>query len=129
MNEWMNPWWWILKSPLSGDLEQSIAPVTQWWSPQLEFNIAGDRQLEAKIIAEIASYGSQLGTLTDAVLELADDRNSEGLQKLRALAEKIDQEKREYRKAEIDALKDTLIRLKQEDPDGFASLIAELQPD
>lgn len=129
MNEWMNPWWWILKSPLSGDLEQSIAPVTQWWSPQLEFNIAGDRQLEAKIIAEIASYGSQLGTLTDAVLELADDRDSEVLQKLRALAEKIDQEKREYRKAEIDALKDTLIRLKQEDPDGFASLIAELQPD
>lgn len=129
MNEWMNPWWWILKSPLSGDLEQSIAPVTQWWSPQLEFNIAGDRQLEAKIIAEIASYGSQLGTLTDAVLELADDRDSEGLQKLRALAEKIDQEKREYQKAEVDALKDTLIRLKQEDPDGFASLIAELQPD
>ncbi|WP_432696008.1 hypothetical protein ACQUQP_15885 [Marinobacterium sp. YM272] len=129
MNEWMNPWWWMLKSPQRSSFDQIVAPITHWWSPRVEFNMAGNEELEAKIVAEVASYGSQLGTLTDAVLELAGDRDSETLQKLRALAEKIDQEKRKYRNTEINALKTALSRLKKEDPDGFASLLAALPPD
>ncbi len=128
MNEWMNPWFWAFKSPLSGDVEQSIAPVTQWWSPQLEVNIAGDRKLEARIIAEVASYGSQLGTLTDAVLELAEGKDSETIRKLQDLANQIDSEKRRYQHAELTALKRSLLRLKRNDPKGFEQLMTEVQP-
>ncbi|WP_108263256.1 hypothetical protein [Mangrovicoccus ximenensis] len=51
----------IFRAPLSGDVAQSIAP-----------DFAGVPEVERRITEEVASYGSQLGTLFDALKALAD---------------------------------------------------------
>lgn len=48
--------------PLSGNVTQDINPVTSWLSPQVAFNFAGKREVEADVVSNIASYGKQLGT-------------------------------------------------------------------
>ncbi|WP_138469817.1 hypothetical protein [Poseidonocella sp. HB161398] len=54
----------IFRAPLSGDVAQSIAP---------EFDgIAGVPEIEQRVVREVASYGTQLGMLLDAVEALAE---------------------------------------------------------
>ncbi|TCK04268.1 hypothetical protein [Marinobacterium mangrovicola] len=126
MNEWMNPWWWMFNSPLSGDVDQSIAPVTQWFSPQVDVTLAGNPKLESLITRRVASYGSQLGTLTDAVLELVEGKDSEPAQKLRELAAKIEEEKQHLLLKSLGDLKTALNALKQNNPEVFDQLLAEI---
>lgn len=65
------------KLPLSGDVSQTINPWTLWLrylTQQSGFiNInnfdSGDPEIEKKIIEEVASYGRQLGWITE-ILEL-----------------------------------------------------------
>ncbi len=57
--------------PLSGDVVQGI-------SPQFGFEIEGIPEVEHEVVTSVASYGTQLGKLTDAVLALADKVGLEG---------------------------------------------------
>lgn len=50
--------------PLSGNVMQSI-------SPMLNFEIEGIPEVEHEVVTTVASYGKQLGKLTEAVLVLA----------------------------------------------------------
>ena len=56
--------------PLSGSVTQSIAPRF--------VDIAGIPEVEWEVITSEASYGKQLGKLTDAVLALVDKTGLEG---------------------------------------------------
>lgn len=56
--------------PLSGNVTQSI-------SPQF-VDIAGVPEVEWEVVTSEASYGKQLGKLTEAVLALADKAGMEG---------------------------------------------------
>lgn len=49
--------------PLSGDVSQGISPVFG--------EIAGLPEVEHEVVTTVASYGTQLGVLTDAILALA----------------------------------------------------------
>ena len=51
--------------PLSGDVVQGISPV---FGDQIE----GIPEVEHEVVTTVASYGKQLGKLTEAVLALAD---------------------------------------------------------
>lgn len=51
--------------PLSGDVTQGISPV-------FGADIEGIPEVEAEVVTTVASYGKQLGKLTEAVLALAD---------------------------------------------------------
>ncbi len=50
--------------PLSGDITQGIAPVFG--------DIEGIPEVEHEVVTSVASYGKQLGKLTEAVLALAE---------------------------------------------------------
>ena len=97
MNSWLSPWWWLSKGALSGDLTQDISPVTSWLSPQFEFNFAGNRSLEAKVVADVASYGKQLGLLSEAVLEITDGKKGVALDRLKTLTEQIEEVKQQHK--------------------------------
>ncbi|SER00778.1 hypothetical protein SAMN03080615_03566 [Amphritea atlantica] len=126
MNLWMNPWLGMFKPPFSGDLTQDISPVTSWWSPQIEVNFAGNRQIETAVVRDVASYGKQLGVITDVLLELTKHQTSESIDQLQKIAEDIEQVKRQHLSANINSLKSSLMTLKAEDPDKFNQLIKEI---
>lgn len=55
--------------PLSGDVWQKI--FTTWFSPSVTVNYQGDPAIEQRVVTEVASYGRQLGWLSEIVLALA----------------------------------------------------------
>ena len=68
--------------PLSGNVLQSIAP-------DFGLEIEGIPEVEHEVITTVASYGTQLGKLTDAVLELAEKvgLDSAAITEVREIAE------------------------------------------
>jgi hypothetical protein len=108
--------------PLSGDVKD-ISPVTSWFSPQYEFNIAGNAALEKQVITKVASYGKQLGKLTNAVLELADGEPGEAVEALRAMAAEIEAVKN---KTLADSIEADLAKLKVQDKAAYEALVKRL---
>ena len=129
MNPWFAPWWGFFKGPLSGDVTQDIAPDTRWWSPQIEFNFAGDRRIENEVVMDVASYGKQLGILSDVVLELAKDNKGKEVTRLRELVAEIETVKQRYSTNLERAVKVQLDRLQQQDPEAFDRLLNEYRED
>jgi len=123
MNPWLFPWWGPFKWPLSGDVTQDIAPNTSWLSPQFEFNFAGNRRIEAKVVADVASYGKQLGILSEAILELADGKKGLAVERLKALTDQIDDVKHQHEDRLEQKVKADLDQLKQEDPKALNRLL------
>ncbi len=65
---------------------------------------AGDRTVEERVVQEVASFGRQLGIIADAVLEIADERQGDGVERLRSLVNRIETVKaRHNRSLEIRA--------------------------
>ena len=123
MFTWMNPWFYMSRAPWSRDVDQNIAPVTSWLSPEVQFNFAGNKAIEAKVISEVASYGKQLGVLTDVVLELARDKRSSNVKELRKMAENIEQLKQKH-KTELSANASSILdELQREDPDMLSEIL------
>jgi hypothetical protein len=109
------------------DNNQVIAPFTPWFS-NVTLNAKGNPEIESRIVTEVASYGRQLGIITEAVLAIADGQKSkkdkDRVQRLRDLVEQIDAVKA----ANVDAIADEIERqtkkLAEMDPDRAAALLA-----
>ncbi|MDC8829250.1 hypothetical protein [Alteromonas gilva] len=108
--------------PLSGDVKD-ISPVTSWFSPQYDINIAGNAALEKQVITKVASYGKQLGKLTNAVLEIADGKPGDAVNALRAMADEIAAIKN---KTLVDAIEADLAKLKSQDKAAYEALLKRL---
>jgi hypothetical protein len=71
----MYPWLWLwaprIQFPWSGAVTQDIEPSTSWFFDGIKPD-AGHAQIEEKAFA-VASYGKQLGLITDVLLELAEN--------------------------------------------------------
>lgn len=71
---------------------QSILP--DWSLQRVEVNnFAGEPTIEKDVVENVASYGKQLGILTEAVLALAGDapeERSARIERLRGIAAQID---------------------------------------
>ncbi len=78
----------FLRFPAADNFVQSIAPVTSWFSPTIEVNYKGDPTIERDVVTSVAGYGSQLGTLIDAVVESAGDESGPAMKRLRALEDR-----------------------------------------
>jgi hypothetical protein len=69
----MFPWLWLFAPqvhlPWSGSVAQHIAPDTDWFFAGIPA-AAGDARIERQAF-EVASYGRQLGLLTEVLLDLA----------------------------------------------------------
>jgi hypothetical protein len=77
--------------PLFGAPGNLVQPILPDWSLQrVEVNFAGDLGIEKDVVAKVASYGRQLGILTDAVLALAGKTPNQGaFKQLQDIAEEI----------------------------------------
>ena len=95
----MYPWFWLwapqVNFPWSGDVLQDIEPTTTWFFNGIKPG-AGNARIEEKAFA-VASYGKQLGLLTEVLIELAqknldDTAASAGaLSELRRIQAQIEQ--------------------------------------
>lgn len=127
MNEQLN-WWpfgpWLNLAP--SRLSQPILP--DWSMQHVDVNFAGNPAIEKDVVGKVASYGKQLGILTDAVLALADGSVSEReacLARLRAVAERIAEIKTEHKGDLAEAARAALDSLARADPAAARRLAAQ----
>jgi hypothetical protein len=93
----MFPWMWLyapqLHFPFSGHVQQQIRPELEWFFKGIHPQ-SGKAELEQKAF-EIASYGRQLGLITEVLIDLAGQipmQTPEGqvaLKRLQAIAAQI----------------------------------------
>src|SRR6266478_6017856 len=85
---------WMFRAPWSGDVAQRI--TAPWFSPSLTVNYAGDPAVEDRVVTEVASYGKQLGWLTEIAIALAEGRPlpEETLRRLEKATKDIDANER-----------------------------------
>ena len=64
-------WWWApqVHLPFSGNVAQRIDPDTSWFFGAIH-PVAGDGAVERRIHEDVASYGRQLGLITEVLLGL-----------------------------------------------------------
>ena len=118
---------WVFRSPLSGNVDQRI--TAPWFSPSLTVNYAGDPQIEDRVVTEVASYGKQLGWLTEITIALANAQKlPEGtLRRLEQASQKIDGIKKAVHRSALDEAKWALDRLEHQQPDVYKKLLSERQ--
>lgn len=77
--------------PFSGAVSQAIDPDISWFQNLIRPG-AGNARIERRAFEEVASYGKQLGLITEVLLEQAarDGNDSESVRKLRAMQLQIE---------------------------------------
>jgi hypothetical protein len=110
---------------LSGDVTQRI--TAPWFSPSLTVNYAGDAAIEDRVVTEVASYGRQLGWLTEIALALAkgEDAPKDALGKLEKAVAAIAAIKADAEAGALAAAEKALDRLKREQPARYDALLRQ----
>jgi hypothetical protein len=131
----MFPWLWIwtpqVHFPWSGSVDQTIEPNSNWFFDSIA-PAAGNSQVEKKAFA-VASYGRQLGLITDVLVALAEKGSvdsasaADALARLKDIRERIATIKSDEATASRQPLLEQLRRLKTQDPPEFERMIAQLQ--
>lgn len=95
----MYPWFWVwapqFQFPFSGRVAQRIQPDTRWFFAGIDPQ-AGDGKLEQQVHEDIASYGRQLGLITEVLLGLVGqegvtaEQAQESLQRLKAIHAEVE---------------------------------------
>ena len=108
----MFPWLWVwaphLQLPLSGNVTQDIDPVVGLFNGQTDRG-RGDPKIEQRAF-RVASYGQQLGLITDVLVSMADEAPPKGevardsLKRLKAIQTEIEQAKAEVHAEEVQRL-------------------------
>lgn len=108
----MVPWLWVwaphLQLPLSGNVTQDIDPVVELFNGQTDRD-RGDPQIEQRAF-RVASYGKQLGLITDVLVAMADEAPPKGevgqdaLTRLKNIQTEIAQAKAEVHQEEVQRL-------------------------
>ena len=127
-------WWWApqVHFPLSGDVAQRIDSVPHLFFQGIKPG-AGNSQIEERAFS-VASYGKQLGLITDVLIALAEQSNiqsgeaGESLQKLKAIRDEIDAIKNvEYHAMAVD-IADQVRALQNKSGGKYAQLVERLVP-
>jgi hypothetical protein len=91
------------KLPLSGDVVQSINPFTafmtggQFGLVNINMGQSSDPKVEEEVLADVATYGKQLGRIGDALIvllahfDLEPQLSPEGKKAIKALKEMLEQ--------------------------------------
>jgi len=116
---------WMFRAPWSGDVAQRI--TAPWFSPSLTVNYAGDPAVEDRVVTEVASYGKQLGWLTEIAIALAKMESvpEETLGRLEKAAKDIAVIKEQVGVSAVEAANDALDRLERHDPAQYDNLLRE----
>ncbi|MFC5475391.1 hypothetical protein [Paraherbaspirillum soli] len=123
----MTPWMWFwapqLHLPFSGNLAQQIEPNTDWFFNGIQPK-AGNADVEKQAF-NIASYGKQLGLLTEVLLSIADAESvdpkkaAESLARLKEIRQKIEDLKSENAAKPAEAAVALLDKLRADDRQQF----------
>ena len=115
----------MFRAPWSGDVAQRI--TAPWFSPSLTANYAGDPAVEDRVVTEVASYGKQLGWLTEIAIALAKRQPlpEETLRRLEKATRDIDAIKKQVRASAVEAANNALDRLERDDPAQYDKLLRE----
>ena len=70
----------VFKLPLSGDVVQSINPITSFFSPtggqfglvNITVGQSSAPEVEKDVLSDVASYGKQIGQVADALLAVIE---------------------------------------------------------
>lgn len=118
---------WMFRLPLSGDVSQRI--TAPWFSPNLTVNYAGDPVIEDRVVTEVASYGRQIGWLSEIALALAKKQPppEETLSRLEKASRDIDAIKQQVQRSSFDAANAALDRLEHDDPEAYKMLLRKRQ--
>ena len=132
----MFPWLWLwapqLHFPWSGDVAQDIEPTTTWFFRGIRPE-SGDAEIEEKAFA-VASYGRQLGLLTEVLVDLADQlapaspQAAEALARLKQVQASIDEVKAAERARRVADLAAQVAELRRCGGADFAALRVALVP-
>jgi hypothetical protein len=118
--------------PWSGGVAQRIEPNTNWFFDAIPAQ-AGNANIEKKAF-EVASYGRQLGLITEVLIgltennpHLSDGANS-SLERLRSIHAEIDKLKTTDGQLLVRQIEEVLMNLQKTHKTEFASLKKRLAP-
>jgi hypothetical protein len=131
----MFPWFFLWAPhyyfPWSGAVKQDIAPNTDWFFDAIA-PAAGDGRIE-KAIFEEASYGKQLGVLSDVVLSLVAEKGitpaeaEHAVGQLIIINHNIKNIKEKYKCRRIDTAVRILEQLQESDPEELERIVTRFQ--
>lgn len=109
----------IWKAPFSGDVMQRI------FSPALTVNYAGNAEVEQRVVADVASYGKQIGWLNQLVLNLIKGETPDDatLKDFTAAFGKIETIKKEHAKTTLEDANTALDLLQTEQVAEYRHLL------
>ena len=117
MSAQSNIWPFSMFAP--NTLNQAINPG--WFD--VNINYEGNPAIEKDIVENVASFGKQLGIITDAVLEIAGERGGEKVKRLKQLAEEIEAVKARHKSDVRRAAKEAIERLAKTDESELKALL------
>ncbi len=122
----MFPWFWIwsptIHMPLSGAVDEDIHASINGINSQ-----AGNREVERQAV-QVASYGRQLGLITEVLLASAQkigplpDDAENSLQRLKEIQDSIEQIKAKQAMADSQKIEQQLQNIMQNNPEEFLRL-------
>ena len=115
----------MFRMPLSGDVNQRI--TAPWFSPSLTVNYSGDAVVEDRVVTKVASYGRQLGWLTEIAIALANNEPvpEDTLHRLEQASRDIEAIKKEVRPGARQEADKALDRLQREQPVEYDELLRQ----
>jgi hypothetical protein len=119
------PFMWPFNLFAPGNLNQPILPG--WSFGNVSLNYAGNAEIEKDVVEKVASFGKQLGIITDAVLALADGKpiQDKAIARLRDIATKIEQLKNQNKASLADQARGAMQRLEKAEPATARRIAAE----
>ncbi len=109
-------WAPVYRAPFSGDVVQQITPRV--FSPELK----GIPKIEEKVQTEVASFGTQLGKILEALQTLSTQTNTP-LPEIDDLVEKIEDVKDRSLDAMREDAEKALARLRSVDEDAWRDIV------
>lgn len=131
MYPWLFLWAPQLQLPFSGDVAQRIEPRIQWFFDGID-TASGDPVIERKAF-EVATYGRQLGLITELLLDMAAQTpprtkaGQESRQRLLAIQAEIERIKTQDAEAQVQMVEAGLRRLKARHKPEYEALLARLR--
>jgi hypothetical protein len=105
--------------------DQPIAPLPGWF--QTVVNYQGDASIERRVTEDVASFGKQLGIISEALIEVAGDkRPGPKLARLCTIVAEIDEIKQRQHRSFARETTDSFEQLADRDPVEARRLIGRL---
>jgi hypothetical protein len=131
----MFPWFFIFapqwQLPFSGSVAQRIDPQTDWFFDGIDAS-SGDGRIERQAF-EVASYGRQLGLLTEVLVDLAaqvtpqSEAATRSLKRLKAIQVEIEKVKTQDAVSLVRDVEQALDRLQKQHPAEYKRLGERMQ--